>query len=184
MKKKEFTQDELDFLYKNIKRGTIVTEKERIELNALVDCHHILTQSYPDRHMPYGGTNYLNYKQEKINGLDVEAEKKKLLEILLSGQDWHFQAYDEYLVIILYDSRPETDDEYMNRLYFDGRALITKERAKQKRHSSREARKVIIEKVKPKPKRGRPKAQHPIRNIHEYANAFVMRIPPPQEYPF
>jgi hypothetical protein len=174
MKSKELSQDELSFLFEKIKRGTIVTEKERINLNELNGLYDS-PKAIPDRHVPFGQPVYLKYKNEDNNTKNSEAIRQRIAKLLIDEAEFEVECngddYDYYgdAILVVYNSRPETYDEYMNRLYFYGREMIRKEKAKQKRNSIKEKRKVLFEKTKKK-KTGRPKKDIPIPVV---ANNFL-----------
>lgn len=151
MKTKDFTQDELSFLSSKIERGTILVEKERIDITGLNSEFETLS---------FDGQQYLNYKKQNLNK-DSGAIKKKILETLLTCKDFSIEILnDDYEIygaeLVTYDTFEETDEQYKTRMHFCGREMIRKEKAKQKRDSLKETRKVLFEKTKKK-KAGRPK---------------------------
>jgi hypothetical protein len=176
---KEFTKDELDFLFSKIERGTILIEKERIDITRL-------RSAFETFH--FNGKKYLNY--EKPNFKSDEIIKKKIIDTLLTCKDFEIESlgcdYETYgYELVIYDTIEETEEDYMIRLKTLGREIIRKERAKQKINSSREARKVLFEKTKKKI--SKPKKEYPIPmhvNMYRYNDFGLRIIPYPEDVPF
>lgn len=176
-KTKDFTQDELDFLFKKIERGTILTEKESIDLGELyLDYNSVITNNIQ---VIYKHTNSLNDKFFK-------ELKNKIIDALQNSDNFDFSFYDDCGTLNLYNSRKETDDEYMNRIKLSGRYELNREKSRQRRNIKKETRKVIFEKTEKKKIRKEQEYPRPIRNIgfHNFHD-FALRFPPPEnDFPF
>ena len=143
MKKKDFTKEELEFLSNKIERGAFLTEEKRISLEDIYDEYRIVN-----------GVNY----HFTFNSKERIAQKAEIIKAINEAGDFRFEFYDDdgNATLITYNSIPEPDEVYLERLRIEGRKLITLEKSRLARISKQETRKVLFEKTKKK-KAGRPK---------------------------
>ncbi len=186
-KTKDFTPDELSFLFEKIERGIIVTERERIDLNMLTGLYQHM--SYRDRNATFPSPEiHLNYKNKNLDTKNIDELKQRVINALLNGGEFEFESngddygYSSDATLVLYDSRSETEDEYMNRLYSYGREIIYKEKIKQKRNAKKEARKVLFEKTKKKIKKSKKEHPVPVPAMHRFEN--LRPLYPHEDFPF
>jgi hypothetical protein len=139
MKKKDFTEEEMQFISNKIERGTLVVEKERIKLGDINISHE------------YELINGINYNYV-FNSKERIAQKAEIIKAINEAGDFRFEFYDDdgNATLITYNSIPEPDEVYLERLRIEGRKLITLEKSRLARISKQETRKVLFEKTKKK----------------------------------
>jgi len=164
-----FTEGELGFLLENLKRGKLIEEKERIEIQNVEE--NILTKSI-------GGVFY-KYKNE-ANNKNTE-QRLKILKAIKESDDFAIEFYGDYddygcssCTLITYTITREPHKIYIERLKKEGRELINAEKIRLRKVSKLEARKVLTEKNK-KRKVGRPKKETVANIIAEEMRRF--RVP-------
>lgn len=168
MKNKEiFTEAEIEFLKNTIERKTVIIEKEKIDLND-IGLFQIENQVFNDK-------NYLFLAGQKRDSNHISEKKEKLIQAINNCDDFNIETYggyDDYdncseSTLITYDLVPESDELFMERIKFFGRAILQREKAKLSRLRKLETRKVLFEKTIIKKKRGRPKTYPPLRDFPE-----------------
>lgn len=142
MKRKDFTVEEMEFLFKNIERGKFMFEKERIELISITD--KIEYKTINGKIYPY-----------LIPSFESDLKQKaKILKAITECDDFGFDYYgDGECILVTYKLQLEPYEIYIERLNTEGRMLIIKERLRLTRKSRQETRMVLIEKFKKKKKK-------------------------------
>jgi phosphoribosylformylglycinamidine (FGAM) synthase-like enzyme len=147
LKAGEFTYDEMEFLLKKVERGTIILEKERIELEN-IDTKFVGKQ--------INGA-YYNYKVESKDKSRIEQQnieqKEKIFKAINAADDFGIEYYGDYddggvCTLITYTLSIEPEDVYIERIKLEGRQIITKEKIRLKKKMKEETRRVLIEKYK------------------------------------
>lgn len=152
MKKKRlkygmFTDGEFAFLLDKIKRGVLVTEKERIEIDGM---------DIKFKTLSING-KALIYKNEEI---DKNVEQKiKITKAIKEADDFAIEyyggGYDDDCgngpcILITYKLTREPYKTYIERIKTIGKRVLAIEKVRLKRVSKLEARKVLVEKQKNK----------------------------------
>jgi len=143
----KFSESEMDFLLKNIERGTILIETGRIDLSIFG------TLGFDTK--IFDGKPY-NYLHKIANAAAIETKeykKEQIIQFIKESDDFsleggHFTDDDYYdYKLITYKHEIESEEMYLERLLSEGRELIRKTKAKLARERRKEKRKVLCEKA-------------------------------------